>query len=129
MSGEKLAFHHSAPGVWAFLAELDFLSGKCRCREWHTQANFRRLWSSLRHEMGLTALLTCLFPSNMCKGMSAILHFCHSLGCFLQPLGVWVPNTVFSEDQADLLKPHNYKRLLLWASSYKYNNDSVIFAP
>lgn len=110
------------------LAELDFLSGECRCGEWHTQANFWRLWSSLRHEMGLTALLTCLFPSNIWKGTSATLHFCHSLDCFLQPLGVWVQNTVFSEDQPDLPKPPN-KRLLFWASNYKYIHDSVIFAP
>lgn len=49
----------------------------------------------------------------MWKGTSATLHFCHSLGCFRQPLGVWVPNTVFSEDQADLPKPPNKKALVL----------------
>lgn len=30
------------------LGELDFLSGECRCGDWHTQANFWMLWSSSR---------------------------------------------------------------------------------
>lgn len=117
MSGEKLAFHHPAPGVWAFIAEFDFLSGECR---WHTQANFSRLWSSSRHEIGLTTFLTCPSFSNICNTYFSVTL----LTCFLLPLGVWVPNTVLSQDQADLPKLPNKK-----ASNNKYKHDSVIFTP
>ncbi len=76
--------------------------GECR---WHTQANFSGLWSSSRHEIGLTTLLTCPSFSNMCNTYFPVTL----LTCFLLPLGVWVPNTVLSQDQADLPKLPNKK--------------------